>query len=323
VTDQAIDFLRQFHQESEGFDLGRRLIQVEREIAETGTYRHTVEELAFGARVAWRNQPRCIVRLMWKSLHVFDCRDRDDVFDACCEHLRWSTNGGAIRPAITIFRPGLRISNAQLLGYADDPINNGLLQQALELGWAPQRLLPLVIGDRCWNWPPDAVLEVDLAHPEYPWFAELGLQWYALPAISNMNLEVGGVVYTAAPFSGYYMVTEVGSRDLADPFRYNLLPVVAERLGLDCADRTSLWKDRALHELNRAVLWSYARAGVTMVDHHTAAAQFMHFSRLEREAGREPSAEWMWIVPPTGAATTPVFHTPMKNRKLTPAFRNR
>jgi hypothetical protein len=33
----------------------RRLEQVRREIAESGTYVHTAAELTFGARVAWRN----------------------------------------------------------------------------------------------------------------------------------------------------------------------------------------------------------------------------------------------------------------------------
>jgi nitric-oxide synthase len=283
--------------------------------------------------VAWRNQSRCIVRLTWRNLTVFDRRDLEQpeqVFAACQEHLRWSTNAGTIRPAITIFRPGLRIHNSQLVGYAGfencgAPAQRQFTQRLQQMGWSPSPgpfvVLPLLIGDRWFEYAAEDVLEVPLAHPDYPWFADLGLRWYALPAISSMELEIGGILYTAAPFSGHYMVTEVGTRDLGDSQRYNLLPVVAQRLGLDLRDRTSLWKDRALHELNRAVLWSYDRAGVSMVDHHTAAQQFLAFQRLEEEAGRRVSADWAWIVPPTAASTTPLFFTSMQNLDLRPAFR--
>lgn len=57
------------------------------------------------------------------------------------------------------------------------------------------------------------------------WFAALGLRWYALPAVSNMLLEIGGLEFPAAPFSGWYMSTEIGMRNLCDPHRYNILEV--------------------------------------------------------------------------------------------------
>lgn len=74
-------------------------------------------------------------------------------------------------------------------------------------GKAPQRLIPC----------PDA--------PRLEWFAALGLRWYALPAVSNMLLEIGGLEFPAAPFSGWYMSTEIGTRNLCDPHRYNILEV--------------------------------------------------------------------------------------------------
>lgn len=58
-----------------------------------------------------------------------------------------------------------------------------------------------------------------------PWFEEMGLRWYALPAVSNMLLEIGGLQFPAAPFNGWYMGTEIGTRNLCDRHRYNLLPV--------------------------------------------------------------------------------------------------
>lgn len=62
----------------------------------------------------------------------------------------------------------------------------------------------------------------------FPWFAEMGLKWYALPAVSCMVFDCGGMIFPAAPFNGWFMGTEIGARDLCDPFRYNLLEV---RLG--------------------------------------------------------------------------------------------
>ena len=62
------------------------------------------------------------------------------------------------------------------------------------------------------------------------WFAELGLKWHALPVVSNMRLEIGGVSYTAAPFNGWYMGTEVGARNLSDANRYNMLPEIARTI---------------------------------------------------------------------------------------------
>jgi len=68
------------------------------------------------------------------------------------------------------------------------------------------------------------VLEVTLRHPEYAQFADLQLRWHAVPAISNMPLVIGGVRYSAAPFNGWYLNTEIGARNLADADRYDLLP---------------------------------------------------------------------------------------------------
>lgn len=32
---------------------------------------------------------------------------------------------------------------------------------------------------------------VHMQHPEYPWFADLGLQWYAVPAVCAMVSQCG------------------------------------------------------------------------------------------------------------------------------------
>jgi nitric-oxide synthase, bacterial len=70
----------------------------------------------------------------------------------------------------------------------------------------------------------------------------------------------------------------------------------------------TLWRDRALVELNRAVLWSFARAGVRISDHHTEALRFLAHLDREQRAGRTTPAEWSWIVPPLSGSATAVFH---------------
>jgi nitric-oxide synthase len=155
---------------------------------------------------------------------------------------------------------------------------------------------------------PEDVLEVELSHPEQAWFAELGLRWHAVPAISNMRLQIGGVSYPAAPFNGWYMGTEIGARNLVDVDRYDIVDTVAERLHLDRSSEQTLWRDTAVIEINRAVLHSFNAAGVTITDHHTESRRFLtHLGREER-AGRTCPADWSWIVPPISGALTPVFH---------------
>jgi nitric-oxide synthase len=329
---QALQFLRQYAAEDGRTDawLARRLAQVRHEVLADGTYRQTPAELTFGGRVAWRNSARCIGRFYWRSLQVLDqrqARTARQVFDGLVRHLRLSTNGGRIRPALSVFPPGVRIVNSQLVRYAGyrrpddtvlgDPVNVELTLQAQRLGWRGRGtafdVLPVLIevpGEPLQSFalPPDAVLEVPLLHPDFPWFGELGLRWHALPAIANHVFSCGGIDYTCAPFSGWYMGTEIGARNLADGDRYNLLPLVAERLELDTSHDRTLWKDQTLVILNEAVLHSFDAAGVTIVDHHTEARRFLQHLHREEAAGRRVPADWSWIVPPMSGSTTPVFH---------------
>ena len=126
--DDAHEFLEQFHAETNpAYPLRRRLRRVRAEIDRTGTYVHTEAEVAFGARVAWRNAARCTGRLYWHGLHVRDrraVRTPSAVADECAAHLRECTRGGRIRSTITVFapdrpgHPGPRIVNDQLIRYA-------------------------------------------------------------------------------------------------------------------------------------------------------------------------------------------------------------
>jgi len=117
------------------------------------------------------------------------------------------------------------------------------------------------------------------------------------------------------------MGTEIASRDFADKKRYDLLPEVAEALGLTADDaKDPLWRDTALTELNRAVLHSFRAAKVTMLDHHTASRQFMEFHQREQAAGRRVAADWRWIVPPQASGITDVFHLKMRNFHPVPNY---
>ena len=338
-VDAAHAFLEQFHAETNpAYPLRRRLRRVRAEIERTGTYVHTGAEVEFGAKVAWRNAARCIGRLYWHGLHVRDRRavhTPSAVADECAAHLRACTRGGRIRSTITVFapdrpgQPGPRIVNDQLVRYAGHRTSSGairgdagqveLTEHALALGWQPPDppgrfdVLPLLISaggaaPEVYELPRNAVLEVPLVHPEFAWFADLRLRWHAVPAISNMPLSIGGITYPAAPFNGWYLGTEIGARNLADAQRYDLLPVIAERMGIAGGSERTLWRDRAVIELVRAVQHSFDVAGVTMSDHHEESRRFLKHVAKEERAGRGCPADWSWIVPPISGALTPVFH---------------
>ncbi|MDX3663924.1 nitric oxide synthase oxygenase [Streptomyces sp. ID05-26A] len=348
---EAEDFVRQHHAEHP--DLGpveARLAEVHAEIAATGTYRHTTAELTFGARVAWRNSSRCIGRLYWRSLKVRDQREVStptDVAKECVEHLRVATNKGKIRPVITVFAPAEpgthapQIVNEQIIRYAayrgtdggvlGDARNLALTELAMKRGWKPPAtrgpfdVLPLMVSCKghepaLVEIPADDVLEVPLSHPDFPWLGALGVKWHAVPAISNMRLRIGGIDYPSAPFNGWYMGTEIGARNLADHDRYDLLPYLAKRMSLDTSSEATLWRDRALVELNRAVLHSFAEAGVTITDHHTESQRFLTHLEKEEAAGRTCPADWSWIVPPVSGGITPVYHRYYDSEELLPNF---
>lgn len=331
-----------YHELKKETEIDDRLNEIQTEINKTGTYTHTYEELSHGAKMAWRNSNRCIGRLFWSSLHVFDERHvttEEEVYHALCRHIDYATNDGKIRPSITIFRPeGVRIWNHQLLRYAGyetnegivgDPASVTLTKVAESLGWKGEKtnfdLLPLIIqmDDRSPKWfpiPKDIVLEVEITHPEKDDFRELGLKWYSVPIISDMKLEIGGIEYKAAPFNGWYMETEIGARNFADETRYNMLPAVAELFQLDQRHNATLWKDKALIELNIAVLHSFKEKGVSIVDHHTAAKQFQHFEEQEGKCGRDITGDWTWLIPPVSPATTHIFHCSYEDKIVSPNY---
>jgi sulfite reductase alpha subunit-like flavoprotein/nitric oxide synthase oxygenase domain/subunit/hemoglobin-like flavoprotein len=331
-------------------DKARRWAEIQEEIRATGTYTHTYEELAYGAQVAWRNTSKCIGRIQWNNMVVRDCRhvtEPDGIFQELLEHLRFATNSGNIQIVMTVFRPkqpkerwGPRIWNSQLIRYAayeqqdgsvlGDPANLDLTKAIMKLGWQPPEprtpydILPLAIEafpnePKLYEWPKDEVLEVKIEHPTIGEFKSLGLRWYAVPAISNFRLDIGGITYGCIPFNGWYMGTEI-SRNFLDEWRYNKLEEIAKVLKLDTSSVRTLWRDRVALELNSAILYSFQKAKVTMVDHQSASRQFLAHDLREKKAGRECPADWGWVVPPTGGSTCPVYHHQMRDFYLEPAY---
>jgi nitric-oxide synthase len=291
---EAEEFLRAFHRaRPKAGHVEARLAKVRAQIAATGTYRHEPTELAFGARVALRDSGWCPAEVPWRGLLVRDLReirDNTEVATQCAQHLRAATNGGRVRPMVSVFAPdtpwraGPRIRNDQLVryaGYAEagrmlgDRRHVDFTKAVCRLGWrAPTGRsafdkLPLVVqtaheGVSLHPLPRDVVREVPLEHPELPWFVGLGLRWHAVPVISNMQLVIGGITYPTAPYNGLYICQAIGEDVLADDGAYGLARLIAARLGLDVSSERTLWRDRAIVELNRAVVHSFDAAGVTI-----------------------------------------------------------
>ena len=301
------------------------------------------------AKEAWRNSVRCIGRRLWAGLNVIDARsliDPDEIFEALMAHLRKATNGGKIIPVMTVFQewhpdqPEIRVWNHQLLRYAGykapdrkvlgDPMNVEITNLAISLGWRPPAersrfdLLPIIIqvGEklRYYELPKHEILEVQIRHPKYPFLEQMDLRWYAVPIVSDMIFATGSSLHPCAPFSGHYLGTEIGARNLADSNRYNLLPEIATKLDLDMTTPRSLWKDNALVVLNEAVLSSFDNEGVRIADHHGVSDEFLKFCKQEAKAGRETAAEWSWIVPPISGSATSVFHRNYKQEAVYPNF---
>lgn len=332
-------------------DKERRWKEIREEVKATGTYNHTYEELAYGAQVAWRNASKCVGRIAWNNMVIRDCRhvtDPDEMFRECREHVKFATNGGNLQITMSVFRPklpkerwGPHFWNSQLYRYAayempdgsvlGDPANLALTNAIIQkMGWQPPEprgaydILPLVIEvpgqePKMYHWKPEEVLEVAIEHPNIPGFKDLGLRWYAIPAISNFSVRIGGIHYGCIPFNGWYMDTEI-MRDFLDEYRYNKIEEIAKILGLNTGSEQTLWRDRAALELNIAILHSFQKARVTMVDHQTASRQFLTHDLREKKAGRECPGDWGWVVPAAGGSACPVWHHQMRDFYLEPAY---
>lgn len=123
-----------------------------------------------------------------------------------------------------------------------DPSTTQITKDIIALGWIPPfpktrwDVLPIVAmaenDEPAMGILPKELTEiVHLTHPSYPAIDALDLNWVKFPALSRLGFDIGGVQYTASPFMGWWMDAEIGVRDLADTFRYNVLPSVVKAIG--------------------------------------------------------------------------------------------
>lgn len=350
VEKEAHTFLSIFHQDmkTSEIDYNNRLKQVDSEIQRTGKYKQTTAELEYGCQLAWRNSSRCINRLYWRTLKCIDRRDittNDEMFKAICDHIRFAFNGGTLQASVLVMNPKSRIWTTQYYRYAcyeqpdgtlmGDPANQELTKVAMELGWNKAEeertvwdILPIIVqadpneAPAWYEIPDDLRLEVFLSHPNPKYdqaVKSLSLRWFSQPYVSDKTIEIGGIFYRCVPFSGWFMQSEIG-RNLCDIQRYNYIPQIAKLINLDitAAANSQLNVDRLYVEINAAILHSFEKAKIAIVDHHTAAAGFMKFMKAEiKQRGNTP-ADWVWIVPPLSGGMSSVFHQEMLNYVLKP-----
>lgn len=334
VINEAKAFITQFYKEqcfSEQL-MKARIKDVEREIEETGTYTHTSEELEYGARVAWRNSNRCIGRLFWDKLKVIDNRHIESeaaFIEAIEHHIESATNDGMIIPTITIFadanKQRINLYNDQLIRYSDDPIVRETKALIEHTGYTNfGKFLPLLYSIdgtfKTYEINPDIIKEVTITHPEHEAFNQLNLAWYAVPIISSMDLKIGGITYPLVPFNGWYMESEIASRNFLDDYRYDKMKEIAEAFGFDTTTTTSYWRDRTVVEMNYAVYHSFKQHGVSIVDHYTASRQFARFEQNEADEGRSVTGDWTWLIPPISPSIVHNFHKGYKNIYNNPNF---
>ena len=227
MVNKAREFYEQVKLELEWTDakFEERMLAVEEEIARTGTYIQTSDELEIGARLAWRNSAKCIGRIAWNTLKVRDCRHisrPQDIFSDVKTHLLEATAGTNIQSIMTVYKPqgpmeplGIRFWSSQIVRYAayknpidgtikGDPANLELTTYLIENKyWSPPDepsefdVLPLVLKvpgitkPFIHELPKDCVFEVNLEHPSNPDFNQLGLRWTTVPAISNFKMNLG------------------------------------------------------------------------------------------------------------------------------------
>jgi nitric-oxide synthase len=131
-----------------------RWLEVKKDIKQKGTYNLLEFELNYGTKVAWRNSNKCIGRLFWKAMDVFDRRSlssTDAIFESLFEHINLATNGGNIKSTISVYDPNkeILIWNPQLLSFAGYENPDGSItgdskqvsftKECIKLGWKPKK----------------------------------------------------------------------------------------------------------------------------------------------------------------------------------------
>lgn len=157
--------------------------------------------------------------------------------------------------------------------------------------------------------PLECAVPVHIHHPEHPELSQLDMQWYPVPAVCALDMTIGGILYTAVPFNGWYANTEV-LRDLTDKGRYNMLVPVAKALGLDPDTKPGdepLWKDEVMTVLNKAVYYSFKQRKVAMIGHHNLIDMFWQWYNDEMVHRGFCPVNWKWVIPPMSSSTNDAY----------------
>jgi nitric oxide synthase oxygenase domain/subunit len=236
-----------------------------------GTWYQYPDELEYGLRASWRNARRCIMRSEHEHLALCDLRrvqSSREMARTVAKGMQDAFNRGHILPTVFVFPPrlpgkrGPMIWNQQVMAFAGyrqddgtilgDPANVDLTESMIDFGWKPPinrsrwDFLPLITmaendAPYMMELPLELRRTVQISHPLYDKeFRDLDLRWALAPALSRLGFDIGGNQYTASPFIGWFMDSEVGVRDLADSFRYNALPDVVSALNLSPEPGTPL-----------------------------------------------------------------------------------
>ena len=83
----------------------------------------------------------------------------------------------------------------------------------------------------------------------------------------------------------------------------------------------NIWQDDVQLQVHQAILHSFAKQSVSVVDHHTADKSFAEFFKEEINARGKCSGDWVWLVPPAGGSMTSVFHQEMLHFIQKPQYR--
>lgn len=136
---EAEEFCMLYHSEKKLSDevKDRRWSQILASIRATGTYELSSEELEHGAKVSWRNAPKCPNRSKWEELTVKDCRGittNEEAFHNILDLFEESITSGATITRMAVFPAkgsnqvqGPRIWNGMLLRFAGYRLEDGTI----------------------------------------------------------------------------------------------------------------------------------------------------------------------------------------------------
>ena len=101
----------------------------------------------------------------------------------------------------------------------------------------------------------------------------------------------GGIYYQTAPFNGWYSITEI-ARDFLDKQRHDLTEAAAVGCNIP-RTKLGIRRDDAQLEMYKAILHSFAKTSVSIVDHHTASESIFDFCKDEISKRKKCPAGWV------------------------------